>query len=94
MVQSRLTYEPYSEYEETGVQYILGSTVLVMDDWLLAEDIVQSNDLSWTRYCIMAMCRRMKYLLMKTAIKTGVDIDKWKHDMAIVNKRKNMIVIE
>lgn len=90
----RLTYEPYSEYEETGVQYILGSTVLVMDDWLLAEDIVQSNDLSWTRYCIMAMCRRMKYLLMKTAIKTGVDIDKWKHDMAIVNKRKNMIVIE
>ena len=36
----------------------------------------------------------MKYLLMKTAIKTGVDIDKWKHDMAIVNKRKNMIVIE
>lgn len=90
----RLTYEPYSEYKEMNVRYSLGSTVSIMDDWLLAEDIVQSNDLSWTRYCIMAMCRRMKYLLMKTAIKKGVDIDKWKHDMAIVNKRKNMIVIE
>ena len=90
----RLTYEPYSEYDEMNVRYMLGSTVSVMDDWLLAEDVVQATDLSWTRYCIMAMYRRMKYLLMKTAIKTGVDIDKWKHDMAIVNKRKNMIVIE
>lgn len=90
----RLTYEPYSEYKEMNVRYSLGSTVSIMDDWLLAEDVVQIDNISWTRYCIMAMCRRMKYLLMKTAIKKGVDIDKWKHDMAIVNKRKNMIVIE
>lgn len=90
----RLTYEPYSEYEEMDVRYIFGLTVSIMDDWLLAEDIVQIDNISWTRCCINETYRRMKYLLMKTAIKKGVDIDKWKHDMAIVNKRKNMIVIE
>ena len=90
----RLTYEPYSEYEEMDVRYIFGSTVSVIDDWLLAEDIVQADNSSWTRYCINETYRRMTYLLMKTAVKNGVDIDKWKHDMAIVNKRKNMIVIE
>lgn len=63
-----------------------------MDDWLLAEDIVRSNDLTWTRYYLMATYRRMKYLLMKKAIEYGVDIDKWKHDMDLKIKREHMLV--
>lgn len=92
----RLTYEPYSEYEEMDVRYILGSTVSVMDDWLLAEDIVpiKMDTLSWTRYRIKETYRRMMYLLMKTAIENGVNIDKWKHAVDVVNKRKNMMIFE
>lgn len=90
----RLTYEPYSEYKETDVQYILGSTVHVMDDWLLAEDFVQTDNDIWTQYCIKVAYRRMKYLLIKTAIENGVDVDKWRHTADIENKRKNMMVID
>ena len=90
----RLTYEPYSEYEEMDVRYIFGSTVSIMDDWLLAEDIVQIDNISWTRCCINETYRRMKYLLMKTAVKNGVDIDKWRHNADVVKKRQNMMVFE
>ena len=90
----RLTYEPYSEYEEMDVRYIFGSTVYVIDDWLLAEDIVQADNISWTRYCINETYRRMTYLLMKTAVKNGVDVDKWSHNADVVKKRQNMMVFE
>ena len=90
----RLTYEPYSEYEEMDVRYILSATVSVMDDWLLTEDFVQTDNNSWTIYCIKATYRRMEYLLMKTAIENGVNIDKWKHAVDVVNKRKNMMIFE
>lgn len=90
----RLTYEPYSEYEEMDVRYIFGPTVYVIDDWLLAEDIVQADNISWTRYCINETYRRMTYLLMKTAVKNGVDVDKWRHNADVVKKRQNMMVFE
>ena len=90
----RLTYEPYSEYKEMNVRYSLGSTISIMDDWLLAEDIVQTDNDIWTQYCIKETYRRMKYLVMKTAIENGVDIDKWSHNADVVKKRQNMMVFE
>lgn len=88
----KLTYEPYSEYDEINVRYRIDSPVYVIDDMLLAEDIVQVNNSAWTKYCIMEMCRQMKYLLLSTASNAGVDVDKWKHDMDLRLKREHMLV--
>lgn len=88
----RLTYEPYSEYEETDVLYRLGTSVSVVNNGLLAEDIVQDDRFGWTRYNLKTINHQMRHTLIQEAIDAGIDIDKWKYNMNMKIKREHMLV--
>lgn len=93
----RFYYYPYSEYEKLIIKYTWYSPLTVIHDMLLPSHTPSITDM---RRAYMAQGnvygypKAIRYALTKFAIKNGVDMDKWRHTADIMNKRKNMMVLE
>ena len=90
-------YYQYSEYEKLIIHYTWYTPLMVIDDMLLPSNTPSITDMRQAhiaRKNVYMYHKAIQYALTKFAIKNGVDIDKWRHTADVVNKRKNMMVLE
>lgn len=90
-------YQQYREYTKSSIKYTWYSPLTVIDDMLLPSHTASITDIRLAhiaRKNVYGYHKAIRYALTKFAIENGVDIDKWRHTADIVNKRKNMMVLE
>lgn len=90
-------YQQYLEYTKMTIKFVWHSPLTVIDDILLPLNTTSITDMRLAHIAqgnVYGYPKTIRYVLTKFAIENGVDIDKWRHTADIVNKRKNMMVLE
>ena len=88
-------YQQYLEYTKMTIKFVWHSPLTVIDDILLPLNTISITDMRLAYIAqgnVYGYPKTIRYVLTKFA--NGVDIDKWRHNADIENKRKNMMVIE
>jgi hypothetical protein len=88
-------YQQYLEYTKMTIKFVWHSPLTVIDDMLLPSHTPSITDMRRAYIApgnVYGYPKTIRYVLTKFA--NGVDIDKWRHNADIENKRKNMMVIE